>query len=105
MYFPNESITTGDQREEVLGEAASGGEESPASEGVAASEGIAASEGVETNKGFAGQPRVPPESEPCGEGGVSCATPGNIQPKSTTDEPKELQPLQQPNKLLQPLGY
>ena len=99
MYFPNESITSGDPREEVLGEEANGGEESPASEGVAASEGIgasegiAASEGVETNKGIAGQARVPPESEPCGERGVSRATTGNIQQKSTSDKPKELQPL------------
>ena len=96
MYFPNDSITSGDPREEYLGKETNGEEESTASEGVAASEG------VETNKG---QARVPPESEPCGERGVPRATTGNIQPNCTAAQPKELQSLQQKNQLLQPFGY
>ena len=104
MYFPNDSITSGDPREEYLGKETNGEEESPASEGVAASEAVETNKG-EANKGIAGQARVPPESEPCGERGVSRATQGNIQPNCTAAQPKELQSLQQQNQLLQPFGY
>ena len=93
-------MTSGDPGEEVFGEEANGGEESASSGG----EESPAGEGSAPNEGTTAQPILRPESEPRGERGFPRASPGNVQPKSTDKQPKELQPLRQPNKLLQPFG-